>query len=378
MINTYLQYGIPSELANEFAMAKVSVTTFKSTSNKNLIERYGFDEVNVKLAKNYLIREAIDEDIVQLLLQRSNFVCCLCKGVKGKSYIIHHIEEYSKSQDNGYENLAVLCPNDHDDAHKQGLSLTKRITPGQIKKAKKDWEKQVESINVLRAAFSEQVESVEYVNVPRILELVQFTINDDKTKYSGGLLEKGLINKDGTINLNFHKEYGLNLNNPLNFFGGHGSIELRMHYFELLKRIANTTSFKDLDSLLNQSSIKNGIVGEFCVHIGGLYGENVKLPITDSSPIITLYLKRKPFLVEWKIDPRYITSSTASQRLARATHAIYGRIMHVEGIELNGEKVIFIDIRCYAMAFPVLEKDRTPSIHYEKKDYSEYFEDDTN
>ncbi|MCX6121704.1 MAG: AAA family ATPase [Ignavibacteriales bacterium] len=140
---TYIQYGVPSNWAHDYELIGISTTTFKQTSKKNLNDKYKIPPKQVDFVKDCLTREPIDEHTSQTLLERSNFTCCLCKGTKSDSYIIHHIEEYSKSQDNSYNNLAVLCPNDHDEAHKQGKSLTNKITSDNIRKAKAKWQKQV-------------------------------------------------------------------------------------------------------------------------------------------------------------------------------------------------------------------------------------------
>lgn len=95
---TYLKYGIPNNLAFFLETNGISVTTFRITSKKNLMARYGLDEKIVDLIKSNISRKPIDGQIVQKLLENSNFVCCVCKGVKSDGYIIHHIREYSISR----------------------------------------------------------------------------------------------------------------------------------------------------------------------------------------------------------------------------------------------------------------------------------------
>lgn len=148
---TYIQYGVPSDWAHEYELIGISAATFKQTSKKNLIDKYQISETQIEFVKNRLVRQPIDEAIVQKLLERNNFICCVCKGAKGDAYIIHHIIEYSISQDNSYKNLAVLCPNDHDFAHKKGIALTNKITEAQIRKAKNNWEIKVQKENSEKA-----------------------------------------------------------------------------------------------------------------------------------------------------------------------------------------------------------------------------------
>jgi len=149
----YIQYGVSNEVATDLAKRGISLTTFKNTSIKNLVEKYGLELNTVQFVKKCVKREAIQQEIIQLLLDNSNYVCCLCKSNKD-GYIIHHILEYSTNQDNSYDNLAVLCPNHHDLAHRQGIALTNRITPEQIKESKRKWEDEVRQKNDLSAKRS--------------------------------------------------------------------------------------------------------------------------------------------------------------------------------------------------------------------------------
>lgn len=143
LINTYIQYGVPSYMAEQFSDLRISVSTFKITSNKHLIDKYNITKENVVFVKKCLKRKPIDESIIQSLLENNRYTCCLCKGTKGDGFIIHHIVEYSMTQDNSYSNLAVLCPNDHDLCHRKGNTLTNTVTEKQVRFAKNNWEKKV-------------------------------------------------------------------------------------------------------------------------------------------------------------------------------------------------------------------------------------------
>ncbi len=140
---TFIQYGVPSNWAHEYELLGISASTFKTTPKKNLIDKYKIPEKQIKFVKNCLARQPIDNSIVQKLLENNGFVCCLCKGQKSDAYIIHHIVEYSLTKDNEYSNLAVVCPNDHDLAHRTGVMLTSQITEKQIRESKRNWELQV-------------------------------------------------------------------------------------------------------------------------------------------------------------------------------------------------------------------------------------------
>jgi hypothetical protein len=147
LLNTYLRYGVSSDIAIRLEGLDLSVTTFRATPIEKLIDNYGLSSEEASWVKQCIVRQPIEEDISLKLLQNSNFVCCCCKGIKGDSYIIHHIIEYEVSQDNSYENLAILCPNDHDLAHRPS-GLTSKLTADQIRKSKSHWEQQVVIHNI--------------------------------------------------------------------------------------------------------------------------------------------------------------------------------------------------------------------------------------
>jgi HNH endonuclease len=160
LVQTFIQYGVPSNWAAAYAVSGLSVATFKVTSKKHLAERYKIPVEQISFVKDCLQRKPIEEKIVQQLLEKSNFICCLCKGTKSDAFIIHHITEYSKTQDNQYTNLAVLCPNDHDLAHREGVALTNKISEAQIRQAKTSWEKQVKKDNKKASFVKPSVSSV--------------------------------------------------------------------------------------------------------------------------------------------------------------------------------------------------------------------------
>ena len=152
--DTYIQYGISNEIAIDLEEKNLPISTFKSTSIKNLVSKYDIESTIAEFVKVCIKREPINKEIIQKLLENNNYTCCLCKGKKSDEFIIHHIVHYSKTKDNSYENLAVLCPNDHDLAHREGISLTNRITEKQIRAAKENWEEEIKKNNLKKSIQS--------------------------------------------------------------------------------------------------------------------------------------------------------------------------------------------------------------------------------
>lgn len=169
LAETYVKYGVPSDLAAKYEKLNLSASSFRNLPNTILKEKYKLRQNEIKIVKTYLIRQVIPQDTLQKLLENSNFTCCCCTGTKSDAYIVHHIVKYEISQDNSYENLAVLCPNDHDLAHR-GTGLTNSLTSDQIKSAKDNWE-QIVQLRKLVAASPAELKKF-YLSIPRYQEII--------------------------------------------------------------------------------------------------------------------------------------------------------------------------------------------------------------
>lgn len=380
-IEDYLKYGIDSRLANKVISKGLTISALRSLNKVNLKKDYNFEDFEIVQIKNAVIRKPIDESVLENLLENSAYTCNICKGVKSDSYIIHHIEHYNISQDNSYENLIVLCPNDHELAHREGEALANKISPKQLINAKYNWEKKIAERVVNKAAIEGDIHDLDYVNVERILELCLQVFNGEipNTRYTSKLLESSLILTTGQINPKLYEKYSLNKNTPLKFWAAYGSKMLTFHYFELLLKCISNFDLHDLDDLLNATSIREGLIGKFCYHVGGVYGRQYKGEVIANSEPTILHFKRKKIRVKWFIDPMYLTSSTATWRISsRSIFIIYGKILNVNRVVENKKKILEIIIRPYAYGIPNHYKDRTPIIKYikESEDYEQYFEDD--
>jgi hypothetical protein len=362
-MSTYINYGVSADIAEYLENRKIPSTTFRATSKELLISTYGLDEKLVIEVKKSIQRQPIEDDTLQLLLERSNYTCCLCKGQKGKSYVIHHIEEYSISQDNNYYNLAVLCPVCHDTAHTKG-GLTNSISAEQITKTKDKWEAQVEKQNMEAASRSGMVTEIDFINIPRITELALNLLHViPETSVTDRLLTENIITNTGELNLDGLKSWS----NGKHYFDFILSGRVKYHFFEIFKQLLPLLDFKNLDDLLNIQSLKSSsIIGTYCFYVGGLYGKSVEIPITEESETTHLYFKRRKLFVEWIIDPKFITSSSAVSRFGtRTTYLMYGVIRDVKEIELNGKVYLHIDIRPYIAGMPTKTVNRTPNVYWD-------------
>ena len=178
------------------------------------------------------------------------------------------------------------------------------------------------------------------------------------------LLDLQFINSDYSIKKNLfdckNKSY------PFDF--GYSYI-IKYHYYELFKSVMPRINIFDLDSILNKTSLlQQNYIGSFCFYVGGVFGNSPKLPINDSTPVCHLFFKRKIFYVEWIIDPKYVVSTTAIDRLSRHTkYTIYGMIRDITTKHCDNKEYIYILIIPYVIGAPKIEKNRIPDIKYIKE-----------
>lgn len=195
-----LRYGIDSDLASRAANNGLTLTKIKSLSISDIVSRFGMNEAEAKELKKCVIRQPIDIQVLGQLLNSSNFVCCVCKGTKSHAYLVHHIDPYEQTQDNSYNNLIVLCPSDHDLAHRSG-GLTLSISKEQLIAEKLKWEAEVQSrnkkiasrdINLNITPSKTTVESADETTLRHLMNFINFT-----------QLSSNIYNLPGSFDINF-------------------------------------------------------------------------------------------------------------------------------------------------------------------------------
>ncbi|CUI28221.1 MULTISPECIES: HNH endonuclease signature motif containing protein [Pseudomonadota] len=368
-LDTLVQYGVASDLAEKANDAGLTVSKARVLSQKDMVSKYGLSESEAKALAVAVRRAAIDPDVAQLLLESSNFVCCACKGAKSPAYIIHHIVEYEKTQDNSYTNLAVLCPTDHDLAHQGGLTL--RLTDDQIRRAKASWEKSVEIANAQRAAQKIDVsdDAIDYVNVKRIEELcVRLFKKIPNTDLTGGLKRVGILKTDGSFD---QKYVQTNLSGGRYLFDyiTHQETE---HYKQLMQEIAKTVDFVDLDAAASAGRPQlKATEGAYAFFIGGVYAKKPDLPITASTPPVVMHYSRKNLRIEWILDPIFLMSMSAIGRIGGKNRYIIYCL--VRTVDEQDDGSILVKASPLLIAQPTKYVNKIPAIGYQRK-YEQYVE----
>jgi len=365
-----LQYGVSTLLAEKANDAGLTVSKIRALSQTDMVSKYGLSIGEAKALAVAVRRAAIDSNVVHLLLERSNFVCCVCKGGKSPAYIIHHIIEYEKTQDNSYTNLAVLCPTDHDLAHQGGLTL--RLTDDQIRKVKTSWEKKVEVANAQRAAQMIDVndDAIDYVNVKRIEELcVRLFKKIPNTGLTVGLKRAGILTEDGS----FDQKYVQTKLSGGRYLFDYITHQETEHYKQLMQEIATVTDFIDLDAAASAGRPQlRATEGQYAFFIGGVCAKGPDLPIVAATPAVVMHYSRKNLRIEWILDPIFLMSMSAIVRVGgKNRYIIYCLVRTVDEQE-NG--TVLVKASPLLIAQPTKYVDKTPPIAYQKR-YERYVDD---
>jgi hypothetical protein len=359
----FLRYGVSSDLAGKAVSAGLTITSAKSLGRNVITSKFGLTADEAEAIKNAVVRKPIDADVLYHLLERSNFTCNVCKGVKSHGYIIHHIEEYEIRQDNRYVNLVVLCPSDHDLAHRSGLTLG--ISKDQLRKAKRDWEKQVEVLNVRKAAQAINVRdnAIDYVNIRRIEELcVRLFGEIPDTTLSARLKKMRILGPAGSFDQKYVRD---ELSGGRYLFDYMNSHETE-HYKQLLEKIANVTEFVDLTTASSRGfrAIEQ-LEGRYAYFIGGVSAKRPRLPITNNSSTVLMHYTTKNIRIEWVLDPMFLISMSAIGRLGSKNRFIIYCLIRTVEPDLNKTRTL-VKASPLLIAQPTTYIDKTPAIAYQR------------
>ncbi len=133
--------GLDSELAGKAVTNGYSLTKLKSTPKSELERVFSENEIQ---AFYDLRRRPIAKDTVQELIEKCHWKCCLCWEYREtQPVVIHHLIEHSRTQDDSYDNLVILCLNHHAAVHSKWEISRHPWPPELIKHRKSQWEQAV-------------------------------------------------------------------------------------------------------------------------------------------------------------------------------------------------------------------------------------------
>jgi hypothetical protein len=137
-IANLLAAGFSSDLAGKVVTSGYTLSRLKTVPRQELSRKFSSLEVN--FIWEAVKRAPISEETVQRLVEECDWKCCICWDFRKESpVIIHHIEEHSKTRDDSYENLVILCLEHHAQAHSKWEISRSPCPPELIRQRKKEW-----------------------------------------------------------------------------------------------------------------------------------------------------------------------------------------------------------------------------------------------
>jgi len=137
-IQKLMQYGFAQDLAGKLVNHGYNISKLRIATKADLSRYFSDDEI--KEIKEKSSRQPIPDDIFSRLIGECDWKCCICWNIDSlPPIIIHHIEKYANTQDNGYDNLVVLCPTHHAIAHMKSEIAERPLPPELIQSKKKEF-----------------------------------------------------------------------------------------------------------------------------------------------------------------------------------------------------------------------------------------------
>lgn len=149
--------GINSKISEKAILKGYTLSKLKATSKTELKKDFeSFEIPNIIKATK---RKPISTDVITKLISESDCKCCICWDIyKEEPVIVHHIIEHSKTKDDSYDNLVLLCLNHHALAHTNWNISRHPLSSEFIRQRKKEWIKAVSDFkNGLRPAPSNKI-----------------------------------------------------------------------------------------------------------------------------------------------------------------------------------------------------------------------------
>lgn len=130
-----LGMGIDSAMADRLIKNGFNAKSLKTLSETGLRD-LGLSQLQIEGVIG-AGRPPIPEDVLNTVLFKSKWACCICRNPK-KAVIVHHLSSWAQSRSHAVDNLAILCLEHHGEAHTIH-QLALNLTPDRIKDARDRW-----------------------------------------------------------------------------------------------------------------------------------------------------------------------------------------------------------------------------------------------
>lgn len=332
-----LARGVPSNIAKELTTAGHTLSALRSKSSSELVS-LGIPE---HVAENMVSgRPPIPPATLLKLLFNNKWTCCVCRD-DSKPIVVHHINPWATSRSHAADNLAVLCPNHHAEAHAMN-ELTQSLTPPRLRGIKQCWEGQVKRDDsiVLRKAAQTVGEHWYFFNLTRLHEIAKH-LGIDLTSLEHYALahQSGILDSDGAL----VPESSVSV---YAYIGRHAGLRYK-YASDLFLSVLDCVSIENVSDRFDRGDVGNTIVQNDLIYVEGAHTfRHLNNLAAGAGQEIQGTRSANSVRVVYTFDRWYATSSSAhSQWLSGRT--VVGSFCRVGGISREDGDIV---IKCTVLA----------------------------
>lgn len=315
--------GIDSETARSLRESGWTVAKLTSSDEAQLSALSLGDDITAALRGGK--RPSIPPENLAKALFANRWLCCICRD-SSRPIIIHHIEPWSKSHDHSVDNLAVLCPLHHGEAHTtRGLETS--LTAARIRSSKLLWEGEVKRADAVAIQQSTQLQSDTwlYFNHVRLLELADSNgIRATQLAGFDAALESGCVDQNGHV---------VKSAEPGSFmYVDSDGAPLRRYMKQVLYGLLDVTLVRNISDDLDRGVLGDVLLPDDIVYVQGLH--SFQDEASSPAPAQLVRGRRSANRVEvlFTFDRREATSSSAWYTWLRGQQSV-GSLVLVRKLE---------------------------------------------
>lgn len=209
------------------------------------------------------------------------------------------------------------------------------------------------------AASKGTVSDLDFINIPRVVELALSILKHvPRTAFTEQLQRRGLIDRSGMPTRRLVGQRARRY--PME---GLATVGVKHHFSDVFQQLIERVAFEDLEWLIRERGrfLSSGVVGKRCFYVGTLLGRSPVLPITSATPPTPLGFRKKGVIGEWLVDPSFVLSTTAIDRLGRRSPYIaYGTVRGISTRRIEGRRYRVIDLRPLLLGIPTRMQQPRP------------------
>lgn len=332
-----LARGVPSNIAKELTTAGHTLSALRSKSSSELVSL----GIPKHVAGNILSgRPPIPPATLLKLLFNNKWTCCVCRDYS-KPVVVHHIKPWATSRSHDADNLAVLCPNHHAEAHAKN-ELTQSLTPTRLQDIKQRWEVQVKRDDsiILRKAAQTVGEYWQFFNLSRLHEIAEHQgIDLTLLKHYTAAHQAGILDGDGSL-------VPERSESVYAYTGRYA--RLRYNYArDLFLRVLDCVSIENVSDRFDRGDIGNTIVQNDLIYVEGAHTfRHLNNLTAGAGQEVQGTRSANSVRIVYMFDRWYATSSSAHSLWLSGRHVV-GSFCRVGGISREDGDVV---IKCTVLA----------------------------